>query len=159
MFHSQLLWCSQNNSLLPCGVTHSFCHKPFLLSPLSRYHHQQQPRHPFHPLSKHIFTWEMRRWHEDSSLPVSSILRWHSIWRFSRCRQRFTMDFTSDLILLIYRRATVNSSSIAPVISMGWRWMKQGGGETVKRLDVWSRLSGDDLKTVGRLKGHGREGS
>ena len=48
-----------------------------------------------------LHTCETRRWHEDSSLPVSSILRWHSIWRLSRWRQRFTMDFTSDFILLM----------------------------------------------------------
>ena len=46
-------------------------------------------------------TWEMRSWQEESSLPVSSILRWHSSCMFSSWRQRFTMLFTSDLILLM----------------------------------------------------------
>nr|TNN60330.1 hypothetical protein EYF80_029495 [Liparis tanakae] len=43
----------------------------------------------------------MSSWQEESSLPVSSILRWHSSCMFSSWRQRFTMLFTSDLILLM----------------------------------------------------------
>lgn len=65
-------------------------------------------------------TCEMSSWQEDSSRLVSSILRWHSSCMFSSCLQRFTIDFTSDLILLMYSRATVNSSSIAPLISTGY---------------------------------------
>lgn len=63
----------------------------------NRFGNQQQHMYP----SVCNLTCEMRRWHEDSSLPVSSILRWHSVCRFSRWRQRFTMDFTSDFILLM----------------------------------------------------------
>lgn len=68
----------------------------------------------------HTHTWETSSWQEDSSRLVSSILRWHSSCMFSSCLQRFTIDFTSDLILLMYSRATVNSSSIAPLISTGY---------------------------------------
>lgn len=60
-------------------------------------------------------TWEMRSWQAASSFSFSSIFLLLSDWVLSSCLQRFTMVFTSDFILLMYRRATVNSSSIMPL--------------------------------------------
>lgn len=60
-------------------------------------------------------TWEMRSWQAASSFSFSSIFLLLSDWVFSSCLQRFTIVFTSLFNLLMYRRATVNSSSIRPL--------------------------------------------
>lgn len=65
--------------------------------------------------SKH--TCEMRSWQAASSLSLAFIFLLESIWAFSSCLLRFTRDFTSDFILLMYSRAMVNSSSITPFTS------------------------------------------
>lgn len=65
--------------------------------------------------SKH--TCEMRSWQAASSLSLAFIFLLESIWALSSCLLRFTRDFTSDFILLMYSRAMVNSSSITPFTS------------------------------------------
>lgn len=60
------------------------------------------------------FTWEIRSWQAASSFSFSSIFLLLSAWALSSCLLRFTRVFTSDFILLMYRRATVNSSSMRP---------------------------------------------
>lgn len=65
-------------------------------------------------------TWEMSSWHAASSRSLAFIFLLESIWALSSCLLRFTSDLTSDFILLMYRRAMVNSSSMTPFTSANW---------------------------------------
>lgn len=62
-------------------------------------------------------TWEMRSWLAVSSVSISFLFWLLSPMVLSSCLLRLTIVFTSDFILLMYRRAIVNSSSIRPLLS------------------------------------------
>lgn len=65
-------------------------------------------------------TWEMSSWQAASSRSLAFIFLLESICALSSCLLRFTRDLTSDFILLMYKRAMVNSSSMTPFTSANW---------------------------------------